>query len=678
MKKKTLESIFKTDGAGLIDTDVWLEPYRQDLKNRHAVLQSKLQEIIDSNKSLQNFANAYTYFGFNLGTSGGQKGIWYREWAPKALGLSLIGDFNNWDPQTHKLTKDSKGVWSVFLPEDTLGTESKVKVQVAHNKGNVDKIPAYIKQVIFDEYSKSFVGLYQAETKHKFLPAPTLKNGLKIYETHVGIAQEEAKVGTFEEFTDQVLPRIKNLGYNAIQIMGIAQHPYYGSFGYQVSNFFAVSHYFGSPKDLIRLIDTAHKMDLLVFMDVVHSHFVKNTYDGINEFDGTDYQYSPPGNSGNHPAWDTKLFDYGKLEVLQFLLSNLKFWIDEYNFDGFRFDGVTSMLYHDHGLNRDFDHYDNYFDGNVNLDALVYLQLANLMLHQSKPEVITIAEDVSGMPGVTSAVSDGGIGFDYRLAMGIPDSWIATLKHKNDESWSMKGLFTRMLERRNQEKYVAYAESHDQALVGDKTIAFRLMDKEMYDQMSKDSQSPLVDRGIALHKLIRLLTFSLGGEAWLNFMGNEFGHPEWIDFPREGNGFSHYYARRQWSLVDNPKLRYMGLHEFDKAMQGLDTSFSLLNDTFIEYIGSHEQRKLLVYRRGPLVFVFNFHPSDSYSDLRVGVPDLKDYSIVLNSDSTTFGGFGRVSEDQKYIVEKIAEHNRQQSIQIYLPCRTALVLAPTK
>ncbi|MEI8195083.1 MAG: alpha amylase C-terminal domain-containing protein, partial [Phycisphaerae bacterium] len=459
-------------------------------------------------------------------------------------------------------------------------------------------------------------------------------------------------------------------------LMAIMEHPYYGSFGYHVSNFFAPSSRFGTPEELKELIDTAHSLGLRVIMDVVHSHAVKNVNEGLNLFDGTDFQYFHAGGRGQHFAWDSMLFDYSRFEVQRFLLSNTRYWLEEFHFDGFRFDGVTSMMYLDHGLGKKFSSYDEYFSDNVDPDAIAYLQLANLLTHEFNPQAITIAEDVSGMVGMARPVADGGLGFDYRLAMGVPDYWIKLLKEKSDEQWNLGDLWGVLLNRRRHEKHLGYSESHDQALVGDKTLAFWLMDKEMYWSMSKLTKNLIVDRGVALHKMIRLITFALAGEGYLNFMGNEFGHPEWIDFPREGNGYTYHHARRQWKLVDDPLLRYEGLNHFDRAMQLLDERFNLLEDPFIEQLACHEDTRQMVFRRGPLVFVFNFHPTESYNGLRIPVPDPKDYKIILNTDAKEFDGHGLVYPDITYPKQEVPMYGRNQSIQLYIPARTAQVLMP--
>ncbi len=671
------------DGTGLLDHDPWLAPHADALRARFKRLQKVLQSFQPNGGLTGQVSQGHHYFGFNRGEFHGQPGVWYREWAPAALQLRLIGDFNGWDRFGHPMVRDEYGVWSLFLSDekykDRLTHASRVKVHVVLPDGStMDRLPAYITRVIQEPQSINFVGQYWSPPeafvwKNK---SPTLSAGLRIYESHVGMAQEQGRVGTYREFADKTLPRIVRAGYNAVQLMAIQEHPYYGSFGYHVSNFFAASSRFGTPEDLKYLIDTAHGYGIKVIMDLVHSHAVKNTHEGLNLFDGTEYQYFHGGPRGQHSAWDSMCFDYSKYEVLRFLLSNCRFWLEEYQFDGYRFDGVTSMLYMDHGMGKSFSSYDDYFDANVDADAVTYLQLANHLIHEVKSDAITVAEDVSGMVGMARLVSEGGIGFDYRLAMGVPDYWIKLLKEKQDDDWNLEQIYQTLLNRRHAEKHVGYAESHDQALVGDKTLAFRLMDQEMYWNMSRDKQSIVVDRGIALHKMIRLLTFSLAGESYLNFMGNEFGHPEWIDFPREGNGYNYHYCRRQWSLADSDSLRYKGLAEFDRAMMKLDEKFNLLEDKFIERLYVHESNKQLIYRRGPLAFVLNLHPTNSYSDWRIPVPDMKDYRVILNTDDKRFEGPGLCAVDQTYVVQNVPCEDRKQSIQVYVPARSAQVLMP--
>ncbi len=668
------------DGTGLIAADPWLEPYAEALRHRFARYQQARARIAEAAGSLDAFSRAHEYFGFQRGEHAGKPGVWFREWAPGAIAMSLTGDFNGWDRCGLPLFRGEGGVWERFLPDEQyagrLTHGGRVKVHVHSAIGPRDRVPAYIRRAVCDPQTLDFAGQYWAPPEpYVWRHAPPERTGnLRIYEAHVGMATEEERVGTYAEFTRDVLPRIAAGGYNAVQLMAIQEHPYYGSFGYQVSSFFAASSRFGTPEELKELIDTAHGLGLVVLLDLVHSHAVKNLNEGLNLFDGTEYQYFHAGGRGQHPAWDSLLFDYGKLEVLRFLLSNVRFWLEEYRFDGFRIDGVTSMMYLDHGLGRPFSSYADYFPPHVDEDAVTYLQLANELAHAVRPGAIVVAEDVSGMVGLARPLAEGGLGFDYRLAMGIPDYWIKVLKERRDEQWHMDELYHVLVNRRAGEKHVAYAESHDQALVGDKTIAMWLMDADIYWHMTRSARHLVIERGIALHKMIRLVTFALGGEAWLSFMGNEFGHPEWIDFPREGNRFSYKYARRQWSLVDNPELRYHALGTFDRAMQALDAEHGLLGLGPIEKLHVHEDHKLLIARRGPFVLAFNWHPQRSYTDYRVGVAERCDYRHVLDTDEQRFGGHGLLAAGQVHHWQAVPWDHRGQSIQLYLPARTAVVL----
>ena len=656
----------------IIQEDPWLDPYLHDVQNRYQRYLTARKDIENAEGSLLNFATAHYYYGVNF--DGERNGWYYREWAPAAHQLYLTGDFNGWDRSSHKLERNMHGDWEIFLPyeeyKSTFVHESRIKVHVQAANGAIDRIPAYIRKVIQDPKTYDFTGqLWFPDpfkwTDHDFNRCQNIQNPV-IYECHVGMAQEKDGVGTYREFADNILPRIKDGGYNAIQMMAIMEHPYYGSFGYHVSNFFAPTSRFGSPEDLKYLVNMAHGMGITVIMDIVHSHAVKNLSEGLSDFDGSGAQYFHGGGKGYHEGWDSKLFDYGKWEVKKFLLSNVRYWLDEFHFDGFRYDGVTSMLYFHHG-HTSFDHYDKYFY-DVDWDAVTYLQLANEMMHEYKECTISIGEDVSGMPGLCRKPEEGGIGFDFRLGMGIPDFWIKTLKEKSDEDWDIHEMWGVLSNRRYKEKTIAYAESHDQALVGDKTLAFWLMDKEMYFQMRVTDPNMIIDRGIALHKMIRLLTISLGGEGYLNFIGNEFGHPEWVDFPRQGNNWSYHYARRQWSLVDRDDLRYKFLSNWDKAMIQTISENKIMSASSARQINMDPGNKVIIFEKNNLVVVFNFSSGHSIFGYRFWVPEPGNYRIVLNSDKGIFGGFDRVDDSIDYPTDD------NQHLSVYLTNRTVLVL----
>ena len=653
----------------LLELNPQLQPFAGDIDLRMFLYRATKGRILSEGQTLNDFANAHDYYGFHHVDGG----WYYREWAPSAYQLYLEGDFNNWNQTSHPLTSIGNGNWELYLEgDDALWNGCKVKTVVDANMTRTEHIPLYARRVVQDPKTITFTAEV-VDDRNTFEWTDKDFQGdehIYIYEAHVGMAQEEGKVGTYREFADYTLPHVKEAGYNTIQLMAIMEHPYYGSFGYQVSNFFAASSWFGKPEDLKYLVNKAHEMGIRVLLDVVHSHAVKNTAEGINMFDGTTWQFFHDGDKGDHPAWGTKCFDYGKTGVLHFLLSNLKFWMTEYHFDGFRFDGVTSMLYHDHGLGTDFNSNDKYFSYNTHTEAVTYLQLANELIRQVNPKAVTIAEDMSGMPGMALPIEDGGIGFDFRLGMGLPDMWTKAAKMTNDDHWDIFKMWCDMCLRRPGENTIAYVESHDQALVGDQTMIFRLAGANMYTDMDKACHNPIIDRAIALHKMIRLFTLAGAGEGYLNFMGNEFGHPEWIDFPREGNGWSFHYCRRQWSLKNNGFLKYQWLNDFDKDMIRLTQENNMFAQKMGDLLLNKQPEKMLAFYRKGLLFAFNFHHSNSLTNLLVPVPNPGEYTVSLSSDDEKYGGWNQV----QHITYPTKLFDGKHYVEIYLPARTAVVL----
>lgn len=664
----------------LIEKDPWLKPYAPAIEGRYENVLNKENELTGNGSvSLSDLALGHLYFGLHKTSDG-----WvFREWAPHANDIFLIGSFNDWQrKEAYRLKRMNNGVWEIKLSPEKLRHLDFYKMMVSWDGGSGERIPAWCRRVVQDEQTHIFSAQVWDPNNPYVFRNENFKpdvSPLLIYECHIGMASEDEKVGTYNEFREKILPRVKEDGYNALQIMAIQEHPYYGSFGYHVTNFFAPSSRFGTPEELKQLIDTAHGMGIAVIMDIVHSHSAKNETEGLARLDGSPdlYFYSDPARRF-HPAWDSLCFDYGKNEVLHFLLSNCKYWLDEYKFDGFRFDGVTSMLYNSHGLGEAFTNYGDYYNGHQDDNAICYLTLANKLIHEVNPHAITIAEEVSGMPGLAAKISDGGYGFDYRMAMNIPDFWIKTIKEKKDEDWHASAIWWETTNRRADEKTISYAESHDQALVGDKTIIFRLIDADMYWFMSKLMQSSfLVDRGLALHKMIRLVTASTINGGYLNFMGNEFGHPEWVDFPREGNGWSYKYARRQWHLADDQNLKYHYLGDFDKEMLAIIKSVENFQDTTIVKIWDKDGDNVLAYMRNDLLFVFNFHPHKSFSDYGMLVPE-GEYEVVLNTDAQKFGGFGSNDDTITHSTHFDSLYSPKGWIKLYLPARSALVFKRKK
>ncbi|MBP5639820.1 MAG: alpha amylase C-terminal domain-containing protein [Victivallales bacterium] len=655
--------------------DASLKPFLSELRFRR-------KYILDRWKALEVQQDWHEQFGLHRLSDGS----WiFREWLPGVKGVWLKGDFNGWRKEdAFMLHHTENGIWEGYFPASAFHHGERYGMQIAWAEGGEGyRLPSCATYVVrhktpFNEYGVAFNAVvwnpenpYQWKHRHPHHAFPL------IYESHVGMATSEERIGTFAEFTRKMLPRIASGGYNTVQLMGIQQHPYYGSFGYHVSSFYSICDLFGTPDEFKELVDTAHGLGLRVIIDLVHSHAASNETEGLSRQNNTDYLYFHSGPRGYHPAWGSRCFDYHKDEVCRFLLSNCRFWLQEYHIDGFRFDGVTSMLYLDHGLSRSFNGYDDYFSSNVDMDAIAYLAMANKAIHALRPGAWTIAEDVSGMPGLCSAITEGGCGFDFRLAMGVTDFWFKLADGMKDENWPMGTLWYELTNRRADERCISYVECHDQALVGGKSFAFTLMDADMYDKMHVSSQSLRVERGIALHKMARLLTLATAGHGYLNFMGNEFGHPEWIDFPREGNGWSYAHARRLWHLRDDGQLRFKGLGDFDQAMMAL---FHLTPDVFRrcpQLVECDEMRKIIVFERGGLYFAFNFHPTMPQPKLPVMVtPGI--YEPYLDSDDVSFGGHGLIGKGWKTKATPIISNDCENwLIYVNLPPQTAVVMGPS-
>lgn len=651
----------------IVREDPYLKPFSRNLQKRHERAVLRELEFTEGVRSLSAVANAHLYYGLHRTEHG-----WvFREKAPNAKELYLYGDFSHWQVKPEfALHPLGNGDWEIELPTFCLKHTMLYKLWMVWHSGADERLPAYATRLVQDETTKVFCAqVWEPEPYQWQYEAPAKPRHPLIYEAHIGMSSQETKISSYWEFKETVIPRIKALGYNTIQLMAVQEHPYYGSFGYQVSNFYAPASRFGTPEELKELVDAAHREGISVILDVVHSHSVSNVKEGLSQFDGTDHLYFHSGEKGQHPVWDSRCFDYGKQETLLFLLSNLKYWLETFHFDGFRFDGVTSMCYWNHGLGVDFVDYAQYFDDNVDEDAVAYLTLANNLVRSVNPQAFTIAEDVSGMPGMAFPTEKGGIGFDFRMSMGIADYWTKTVKTLSDEQWGMGDIYFRMTDKRNEEQTISYVECHDQAMVGDKTLIFRMLDKKMYDKMSIFTPDMDVDRGIALHKMIRLVTLTLASGGYLNFMGNEFGHPEWIDFPRADNGWSCQYARRQWNLADDGNLKYAGLNRFDSAMIHLVETENLLSSLPTKVCDNNGDL-VLAYQRGDCLFVFNFNPEKSFVDYEIACSE-GEYQIILNSDSRLFNGFGNIDEQLTY---RTYWRGTKSYVKLYLPLRAAICL----
>ncbi|KAF1493852.1 1,4-alpha-glucan-branching enzyme, partial [Eudyptula minor novaehollandiae] len=644
---------------------------------RYSLFYNRLKNIEENEGGLDKFSKCYKTFGVNQFVDGG---IYCKEWAPGAEAVFLAGDFNGWNPFSHPYKKIEYGKWELFIPPGQDGYPSvphgsKLKVVIRAQNGELlYRISPWARYVVRDEDKVNYDWVHWNPPQsyiHKH-PSPKRLKSLRIYESHVGIASPEGKVASYKNFTYNVLPRIKDLGYNCVQLMAIMEHAYYASFGYQVTSFFAASSRYGTPDDLKEMIDVAHSMGITVLLDVVHSHASKNSEDGLNKFDGTDSCFFHSGPKGTHQLWDSRLFDYANWEVLRFLLSNLRMWIKDYRFDGFRFDGITSMLYHHHGIGTGFSgDYNEYFGLHVDEDALCYLMLANHMINFLHPECITIAEDVSGMPALCRPIAEGGGGFDYRLAMAIPDKWIQIIKELKDEDWNMGNIVYTLTNRRYEEKYIAYAESHDQALVGDKTLAFRLMDAEMYTNMSVLSPlTPVIDRGIQLHKMIRLITHALGGESYLNFMGNlllyyVLNFNKHLDLLEQAQKRATKMIRGMEHLSScEERLRELRLFSLEKRrLWGhLIAASQYLKGAYKKEGGKLFSRACCDRTRGN---GFKLKEGRFRLDIRKNsLIVIFKYKILLDSDAAEYGGHQRLDHSAEYFSEEYPHNDRPNSLMV--------------
>lgn len=662
--------------------DAELSPYVDILLRRRDRFTAETARLRAEHGSLRDYADLHLTLGMHKIMDENGLPCWrLREWMPAATSLWLTTDrlkFQRWARYAFRRVS-ADGLWELVVPAEELPHGAYMELRVLPDaEGSPDgrpqrRVPAFARWVEQDaEVLEQWCArvwdppepyVFRHDDRPRSLEFP------RIYEAHVGIAQPylgrtERSVGSYAAFARHILPRIRDGGYTAVQLMAVAEHPLYKSFGYQVSSYFAPSSRFGLPDDFKALVDEAHRLGLAVILDITHSHAAPNTEQGLARYDTGPYLFADKDNQ-----WGTVSFDYGKEMTRRFLLSNCRYWMEEYHVDGFRFDAVGNMIYLDHGFGDDFSHVGRCFytaagSNRVDQDGVLYLELANTLVHELRPQSLTIAEEFSGMPGMTSPPSEGGLGFDHRFAMGIPDFWGKFIK----EGRSVGMLWYEMTNRRRYERTISYVACHDQCINGKDAMIWRLIGDEMYTQMSCLRDSWNTSRGLALYKLMRLVTLATAAHGYLSFMGDEFGHPEWID--------GEAYAHRQWHLAERDDLRYADLAAFDR-------------DCLREIVGRHleqfrtqvrlrhldEDSRTLAFERDRLLFVFNFHELHSQPALELWVTPGK-YVEMLSSDEPRYSGHGNM-----VLADPPVEHfsdphsgSTEQRIGVYLPPLTALTL----
>lgn len=660
-----------------------LRSYHPFLIERGRRFEAEYRRIVDQYTSVYNYANLANELGLHCvpGEDGQNKWIW-REYMPGADTVWLTTEKYHFQRHARqRFTKKADGIFELILPYDALAHGMYVELRVepaAYTVLNPDGIPTALKRVpafsTWVEQNKEIPTQWCARIFHPEKPYcfreknPEIPSFLRIYEAHVGMAQPDTKhigesAGTYLDFANNILPRIKKGGYTCVQLMGILEHPLYRSFGYQVSNYFAPCSRFGTPDDCKQMIDAAHALGLSVILDIPHAHACANTEQGLYQYDGTPYFFMDKINQ-----WGTPSFDFSNEMTRRFLLSNLRYWLEEYHVDGFRFDAVGNMLYKDFGVDDNFSHTGRCFYGKdgkprTNNEGELYIALANHLIHEINPKGISIAEEFSGMPGLTCLPKDGGLGFDARFAMGIPDYWEKFIKKPQD----LGSMWYEMNNHRPYDHTISYVECHDQCINGHDAMIWRLLGDDMYNAMLMETETWKVSRGLAFYRLMRLITLATADKGYLNFMGNEFGHPEWLD--------AEEHAHRQWRLAEDTSLKYACLNAWDQAQMQLvsDNIESFKTPAMFRYI--HEDKRLLAFERGALLFVFNFNETQAFSDLCFAVTPGK-YLEILSSDERRFAG-----HDNLRITEPPLEHFTQPcfdpnlgDITLYIPPMIVLVL----
>ncbi|XP_058788144.1 1,4-alpha-glucan-branching enzyme 3, chloroplastic/amyloplastic [Vicia villosa] len=620
----------------------------------------------------------------------------YKEWAAKngPSPYAVIDDGKNYDIFNIKVdpewqeriralkppilywleTRKGRKAWlKKYIPGIPHG--SKYRVYFNTTNGPLERVPAWATYVQPELDGRQAYAIHwepPPEDVYKWKnQSPKVPKSLRIYEAHIGISGSEPKISSFNDFTDKTLPYIKEAGYNAIQLIGVVEHKDYFTVGYRVTNFYATSSRYGTPDDFKRLVDEAHGLGLLVFMEIVHSYAAADEMVGLSLFDGSNDCYFHSGKRGQHKFWGTRMFKYGDVDVLHFLLSNLNWWIEEYQIDGFQFHSLSSMIYTHNGFasfTGDLEEYSNQY---VDKDALLYLIMANEILHVLHPNIITIAEDATYYPGLCEPTSQGGLGFDYYVNLSAPEMWSTFLETVPDHEWSMTKIVNTLVSKKeNANKMLLYAENHNQSISGRRSLAEVLFGE--IDEHSEHYKESLL-RGSSLHKMIRLITLTIGGRAYMNFMGNEFGHPKRVEFPTSSNDYSYSLANRQWDLLEKDGV-HRDLFTFDKDMMRLDKNERVLSRGFPSFHHVNDSSKVISYVRGPLLFIFNFHPTDSYDSYTVGVEEAGEYQLILNTDEIKYAGQGILRENQYFqrtISKRVDGH--RNCIEVQLPSRTAQV-----
>lgn len=606
----------------------------------------------------------YERLGAHLHETDGVKGVSFAVWAPNARRVSVIGDFNRWDGRLFPMRQmGSSGIWEIFVPEIGPGTVYKYEIKTAKGELRIKTDP-YAFAMELRPGTASIVWKLEAYEWHDdaWMTTRSERNlrqePMAIYEVHLGswmrVAEEENRWLTYRELAPRLVEHAKKFGFTHVEIMPVAEHPFDGSWGYQVTGYYAPTSRFGNPDDFKYFVDACHQHGIGVIMDWVPAHFPKDDY-SLRLFDGTAlYEHVDP-REGEHAEWGTLIFNFGRHEVRNFLMANALFWLDKYHIDGLRVDAVASMLYLDYGR-QDGEWIPNRYGGNENLEAIEFFRELNKAVYGLFPGCFTIAEESTAWTGVTSPAHLGGLGFGFKWDMGwMHDTLLYFSKDPVHRKYHHNNLTFSMMYAYSENFVLPF--SHDEVVYGKGS----LLRKMPGDDWQKFANLRLLLAYMYTHPGKKLL-----------FMGSEFAqwdewyHEKGLDWHLQSD--SMHKAFQQFMMdLGRLYLEHSALWELDPSPEGF--SWIDCNDSegsVISYVRYG--------RENHLVCVFNFTPVPRQS-YRVGVPGQGSYRERINSDSVYYGGSDLGNEG--YIeVEKIPSHGFSQSISPALPPLACLILEP--
>lgn len=625
--------------------------------------------ISDYDLYLYNQGNHYEIYnklGAHPWTHQNVSGVLFAVWAPSATRISVIGDFNQWDGRRHQMrSRGSSGVWELFVPHLREGMLYKFEIRTQKGTLLTKADPFAFR---FEQRPKTAAVIHDIEhfqwTDRKWMTLRAKNNPLtqplSIYEVHLGSwrrrVEEDNRWLTYREAVDELIPYVKDTGFNAIEFLPLAEHPFDGSWGYQVTGYYAATSRFGTPDDLMYLVDQCHQKNLAVILDWVPAHFPRDAY-ALEYFDGTHlYEHADP-RKGVQRDWDTLIFNYGRNEVRNFLVANALFWLEKYHIDGLRIDAVAAMLYLDYSR-RDGEWIPNQYGGNENLEAIEFIKTLNTKIYERYPGVMTIAEESTAWPGVSRPVHLGGLGFLFKWNMGWMHDMLTFMSKEPIHRRFHTEMLTFALLYAFHENFILPL-SHDEVVHGKAS----LLSKMPGDDWQKFAN-------------LRLLLGYMYGEPGkkILFMGGEFG--QWWEWDHEQS--------LQWHLLEYEP--HQGLQKYVKDLNHAYLSQPAMyeNDfdpSGFEWIDFRDSDSTVVsfIRRGKssdeiLIFVFNFTPV-SRMGYRIGVPKEGYYNELINSDAACYGGSGFGLKGGIH-AEPAPWHGKPYSLNLDLPPLGMLLLKP--